>query len=409
MTASADGAGRPPARRVAVVGMSTTPICGVHDHATLLAQALAEQGTSCTMHWLQRRANTLRAERREIRSWASELTDELAREEPDALLLHYSVFAHSHRGIPVHVPAMLDPLKSSRAPLISFLHEFVFPWGRDGVRGTAWALSDRAVMVGVMRASAGAVVTVEDRAGWLVSRPWLPRRPVVTAPVFATLPPPAGRGALEHEGPLLGLFGYSCRRSVVDVVSEALALVRARGVPARLVLLGAPGPDSGVGEMWRASAAARSLSDAVAFSGSLDAQDLSNTLAGCDLLLFADRPGPTSRKTTLAGSLASGAPVLAIDGPHTWGRLTEAGAVELAAPRGAALAEAIERLLADPRARAALGARGRAFAAEEMGVHRSAEIVSALLEAVIARGGEHRAGAPRELAAHDSHRARAAR
>ena len=38
----------------AVVGVSQAATCGVRDHAMLLAEALTEEGVSCSMHWLGR-------------------------------------------------------------------------------------------------------------------------------------------------------------------------------------------------------------------------------------------------------------------------------------------------------------------------------------------------------------------
>ena len=124
----------------------------------------------------------------------------------------------------------------------------------------------------------------------------------------------------------------------------------------------------------------------MSFSGILSAQELSNTLAGCDLLLFADGPGPTSRKTTLAASLASGAAVLAADGPASWRQLVESRALALARPEPQALAEEIRELLGDPVSREALGARGRAFAEHSMGLSLSAAVVAGVVRTVLDRG-----------------------
>jgi glycosyltransferase involved in cell wall biosynthesis len=57
----------------------------------------------------------------------------------------------------------------------------------------------------------------------------------------------------------------------------------------------------------------------------------------------------------------------------------ESEALEVVPPTSDAMADAIERLLADEEGRRALGARGRAFAAQQMGLERSAERVGALL------------------------------
>jgi glycosyltransferase involved in cell wall biosynthesis len=118
----------------------------------------------------------------------------------------------------------------------------------------------------------------------------------------------------------------------------------------------------------------------------LPAQALSNALAECDVLLFADTTGPSSRKGTLAGSLASGRPLVAIDGRRTWSELIRCEAAEVVAPTSQAFAEAIAALLADEDAREALGARGRTFYEREMDIARTTEAVSRLLGEVL--GGE---------------------
>jgi glycosyltransferase involved in cell wall biosynthesis len=376
------------ALRMAVIGMSTSHICGVRDHASLLAEALEGENVRCSLHWLYRERSSFAEARAEVSSWSRELEDELRDEQPDALLLHYSVFAHSHRGLPVFVAPMVAALRRSGIPLISFMHEFAFRQrGRTGLSGAAWSLSQRVALFGVMRASAAAVVTVQERVDWLASRVWLPRRPLAFAPVFSTLPPPAGASRGDRAAPLVGLFGYSsCRADTVALVLDAVALLGERGVGVRLVLPGAPGPSSGAGEMWTRAARSRAVAQALCFSGTVPVQQLSNTLAECDLLLSADRPGPTSRKTTLAGSLASGTAVVAIDGHGTWRQLIEAGAAELVQPRPDALAAAIERLLREKDLREAIGARGRAFAEQSMGVALSAAVVAGLLRDILREG-----------------------
>jgi glycosyltransferase involved in cell wall biosynthesis len=367
------------ATRIVVVGMSTGETCGVRDHATMLAAQLAHEDISCSLSWLNRRRSTFGGARAEIDSWARALERDLAGERPDVVLLHYSVFAHSQRGIPVFVPRMLAALRGTGIPLISFLHEFAFRQrGRADPKVAVWALSHRAALYAVMRQSAAAVTTVDERAVWLASRRWLPRRPVAVAPVFSTLPEPRQGTPVDRHGALLGVFGYNYPRATAAIVIEALALLKARGVPARLVLLGSPGPQSPVGTMWVSTARKYLIAEAVSFSGTVSPAELSEMLAGCDLLLSADRPGPTSRKTTLAGALASGTAVVATDGPESWKKLVDAGASELVQPRPDAIAAAVERLLGDEHLRRSIGARGRAFAAQSMGVRLSAAIVARL-------------------------------
>ena len=100
------------------------------------------------------------------------------------------------------------------------------------------------------------------------------------------------------------------------------------------------------------------------------------------MLLFADSGGPTSRKGTLAASLASGRPVVAIDGPRRWSELARSGAAEVVPPTPRALADALRGVLVDERLGDALGARGRAFAEGRMGVAVTAQAFTSLLGGV---------------------------
>ena len=355
----------------------------MRDHATLLADALASEGCSCTMHWLVREERSLRGSHSEVRAWLEDLAGELARERPDAILLHYSVFTYSHKGVPVFVPAVASLLRRSGIPVVSVMHEFAYPWRYGGWRGAVWAVSQRAVLVELLRASASVIVTAESRAGWLATRPWLPRRRTLVAPVFSNLPAPSASRPAAGSQQVIGLFGYSYQGVASTVVVDALADLLGRGLDVRLALLGAPGPSSPAGKQWLQLARDRRVERALSIDGPLGAQELSDALAGCQVLLFADASGPTSRKGSLAGSLASGTAVVALDGPLRWDELLAADAILIAQPNAGALAEAIAGLLADDESREALGARGRAFALSEMGVARTARAATTLLDEAV--------------------------
>lgn len=362
--------------------MSVGPTCGVRDHAVLLADGLADAEVSYSLHWLQREGASMRAARSEIRAWARGLTAELERSQPDAILLHYSVFAYSHRGLPLFVAPTLSALRRSRAPILTLAHEFAYPWRYGGWRGEVWAVTQRVGFIDVVRASTALIVTTDFRAQWLASRPWLPKRPAVVAPVFSTLPPPATRRAPDRQPPLIGLFGYAYQGAAVSLVLDAIRLLAQSGVQVQLMLLGAPGRPSAAADAWLEAARARGIEHALSFSGMLPAQGLSDALAACEVLLFADASGPTSRKTTLAASLASGRPVVAIDGPRRWSKLVQSESAEVVQPTPHAVAEAVGALLAREDRREALGARGRAFAEREMSVRQSVDTVAGLLRDV---------------------------
>jgi glycosyltransferase involved in cell wall biosynthesis len=371
---------------VAVVGVSTTAICGVRDHATVLSAALATDGWRSSAHWLDRSEASLRGASAQMRKWSRGLPAQLAAERADVALLHYSVFSYSFRGLPLFVSPVLSALRRSGVPVVTILHEFVYPWRRDGLRGGAWAVSQRALLIDVVRTSDALVTTTDFQAEWLASRRWLPGRRVAVAPVFSNLPEPALRSApTERDEPTIGLFGYAYGAATVALVLDALRLLHDRGVHARIELLGAPGASSPAGDHWRALARARSLDRAVSFSGTLAAQELSDALAACDVLLFVDPLGPNPRKTTLAASLASGRPVVALDGPRSWAQLRDAGAACIVPPQPPALADALAELLGDRDLRASLSQRGRSFARQGMSAQSSAAAIGELIERTLAR------------------------
>jgi hypothetical protein len=362
------------ALRVAVVGMSTRPTCGVRDHAFLLTDELRRRGVDCEVIWHVSTAESLSRRRSETGGWARGLGEELERGRFDAIVLHYSVFSYSHRGIPLFVRPVVAALRRARTPVLTVMHEIAFPWGEGGPRGAAWAASQRIALVGLVRVSAAIVVTADFRAEWLRSRPWLPARPVDVAPVYSNLPPSSERPD-AGAAPSVGLFGYALDGATVALVLDAVCRVRADGPALELRLLGAPGGESPAAAAWTAAAAARDIAGAVSFSGVLSAQALADALARCEVLLFADRTGPVSRKGTLAGSISSGRPLVVIEGRRRWRALEEAQAAAIVPRSSVGLAQRLLELLGDPGAREELGARGGAFGHDVMGLAHTGDIV----------------------------------
>jgi glycosyltransferase involved in cell wall biosynthesis len=349
----------------------------MRDYAELQARATHLSGP-CSFHWLVREERS----RSEIASWREQVAGELSRERPDFLVLHYSAFAYSHRGVPVFLPGVLRTLRAARAPLVTVLHELAYPWHRPGARERVWAITQRMALVDLFRASSAAVATTEHNASWARSRRWLPRRPISVAPVFSNLPLPSVPAPTVVPG-RVGLFGYGNEEALMEPVLDALARVRSQRDDVRLLLLGAPGADSERGRELAREAGMRGIaSEAVDFSGVLPAQELSDLLASCEVLLSCASPGPTSRKGTIAASLSSGRPLLALDGRQTWRELVDAEAVQLARPDGASLASGLEQLLGDVQLQAHLGARGSEFARDRLSVEHGARVLEEIFSSL---------------------------
>ena len=378
--------GNGPIRTLLVIGVSENPICGVRDHGDRLSEALQRRDLTVVGSWWQRTSGSqLGRTLREACRWTSELRQAARDLDPQAVLVHYSVFAYSHRGIPLFAVPVFNSLHRGNrdVPILTLLHEYAYPWRRRGGRGIAWAVTQRLALWFVVARSSALIVTTQQRADWISSRRWLPRRRVAVAPVFSNLPPARPRSQATQTGGRIGLFGYAQETVPLQTLLDALSALRTTIPEVRLLLLGAPGADSPSGRHVGALARQRGLEDALEFTGVLPAQGLSRALADCDVLLFADADGPSSRKTTLAASLASGRPVVALDGPNTWDDLIRDRAAALVAPTSSALAETVRQMLADPPAANALGTRGRAFADLNMSLDRTATVVfSALREMV---------------------------
>jgi glycosyltransferase involved in cell wall biosynthesis len=355
----------------------------VRDHGRLLADQLEREGIPCSRHWLERTSPTLRGAVSEARAWGSALPGQIRDDGAEAVVVHYSCFASAYRGLPVLARPLAGAIRRSGLPTVAVMHELFYPFGRDGVRGAVWASTQRLALLELVLAIDAAVATTEERRDWLTRAWWLPRRPAGFAPVFSNLPPPSagrpgGDGAPAPGPPVIGMFGYHYDGSG-EFVLRALARLAEQGQAPELRLIGSPGPDSRAGQAWISRSRELGVDRHIVFTGLLDPQPLSDALASVELLLFVDPPGPTSRKGTLAGSLASGTPVLALDGPATWPDVRREGALRIVPRDDAALAEGIVSLLGDPGARAELGARGRAFAETAMGVGRTAAEVRRLL------------------------------
>jgi hypothetical protein len=243
--------------RVAVVGVSEGRTCGMRDHAELLSSALDRENLSCSLHWLYRSEKSIRGSRSEFREWTRALAAELNRAQPAAVILHYSVFSYSYRGFPLFVQPVVSAMRKTGIPVLTVLHELAYPWRMGGVHGKAWALSQRALLVPVVRDSAAVLVTAPARARWLQTRAWLPRRPIAFAPVFSNLPPPAAHPAGDREGHIIGMFGYAYEGAAATLVLDAMLELHARGLEAQLRLLGAPGRSSHAADMWLARCPSR--------------------------------------------------------------------------------------------------------------------------------------------------------
>jgi len=351
---------------------------GVTDYGHLLNQALRRKGLEVDEHWSVNSATGCSAA---AHATINLLRRAMAIPPGTATLWHYSSFAYGMRGIPLPGVLFGVVVRIRGGTVITIVHEAVYPWGRRGWRGGLQALTQRVALLGVILGSHVLVVTTSGRAELFGRLPRPLARAVEYLPVFSTIGEPAEPAEIRDRAdpPVVGVLSHSSEGAMAELLFEAVARLPREIVP-RIVLLGAPGPSSRGGLHWQSLARRRAMEQHLEFTGVLPEGQLGERLRSCDLILFLDPDGPTSRKTTLAAGLAHGMPIIAVDGPDRWVELVDRGAVVLVSADGHGLALAIAGLLASPERRRDLGGKAQAFYRERMGL----DLVAAGMSHVIA-------------------------
>lgn len=357
-----------PSIRILVAGISTTANCGVRDHARILSETLERNGAQVTTTWLEQSAGSFGVAKLSRELW---LQRKLNRHE--TLIVHYSVFAYARRGIPIGVPLLALALRCLGTPVVLFAHEFAYPWGTRGWRGAIQAATQRAALLPLVGACDAVVVTTEDRLRWLETRRWLPRRAVVCAPVFSNIRPNPSRVLPQEIPGRIGVFSFGAEGLEAKLVTAAVAEVARERPGAHLVLIGAPGPQSAAGQRWQQ--AATNVQCPLTFTGMASEAETSERLSTCQLIVFPDPAGPSSRKTSLAAALTHARAVIALNGPQSWSELLAASAIVIVEPRLQPLAAALENLLADDVARSAIARKALAFAKDHLTTENAAATI----------------------------------
>lgn len=300
---------------------------------------------------------------------------------PRRLLVQYVPKAWGYRGANLGFCRWLVRRRRRGDLVRVVVHEVAQPWKlRDRPRRWLLAAANRLMIRRVLAASTRLDLAM---AGWEARlRPYARALPPTSVqPVPSTLPvadDPPGVAALRRRlapgGELvLGTFatyGWSTEAPLRAALPPLLA-----GRPDRLGLLLGRG-----GERFAAALAAAcpALAGRLIAPGELDPEALSRHLQACDLMLLPYQDGVSTRRTTMMAALAHGLPAVTNSGPSTDPSWAASGATALApGANPAGLVRAAERLLADPQARARLGATARAVYAERFAPER---VVAALLE-----------------------------
>lgn len=198
---------------------------GVGGYATAMAAALATRGTKLgflTPGDLAPAAGV--AGTWQLPRTAAGIAKALELTECETVLLHYSGYGYSRRGVPAWLPAGLEAWKRGAASrrLVTFFHEIYAtgpPW-----RSSFWlSLFQRRIAAALAQLSDGLWTTLDHYAEAL--RPWGRGRSVAVWPVFSTVGEPPEVRPLAQRSRRLVVFGSAgVRRRSFE---PALALTRA--------------------------------------------------------------------------------------------------------------------------------------------------------------------------------------
>ncbi|MBL7498563.1 glycosyltransferase family 4 protein [Frankia sp. CNm7] len=192
---------------------------------------------------------------------------------------------------------------------------------------------------------------------------WLSRQDVKVVPNPFDATPWLDVPSVSRTGPVIATVGRLEPNKGIDVLLDALALLAARGVDAKLILAGSPsGHIDGVPTGRWLERRAQELDVPVVFTGHIGQRELADVYGQARVVAVPSRF--ESFSIAAVEGMASGRPVVTTTrtGIAPFIREWEAGTVVAAEDPGA-LADALVPFLTDPGLAEAVGANGRAGAA----------------------------------------------
>jgi glycosyltransferase involved in cell wall biosynthesis len=165
---------------------------------------------------------------------------------------------------------------------------------------------------------------------------------------------------LPRETDLVTFIGRLHPIKRLDLLADAFARLRRSGRAACLVIAG---PDEG-GHRRRIEPLFRDIAADVRWTGAVDGEDKWALLHASRALVQCS--DSESFGLSVAEALSAGVPVV-VTGRGAWSHLASVGCGHVVAHDAQAIADALDRLLADPQAARAMGERGRVWAARTFG------------------------------------------
>jgi glycosyltransferase involved in cell wall biosynthesis len=281
---------------------------GIGDHSARLAINLTAVGADVTLlsPWDGPSADVIAGVRvlpsfsPEVRRSVWNLTEVIAAEKPDWVLLQYNPFSYGRRGLNLSLPRAF-PAMRRRSPttrLALFVHEESVPADtlKQAVMATwqRWQFARLAQAANVIFASSEIVTRTNQRR--------FPGKPIIHMPVGSNMPrvnigrsEARARLGIEDGAGVLGMFGSAYSR-LVQPMRHALDAAAAAGLNPMLLYIG-----SDNAEIRQAIGGHRLIAD-----GPLPADEVSRRLSAVDVYLGGFDDGVSTRRGSWLAALQHG-------------------------------------------------------------------------------------------------------
>jgi hypothetical protein len=336
-----------PEKVIMLLGRRDEPTDGVADYCEKLREAGLPRGLSFESVQLPWAENGWGSALAELRRTAAGWRDRW-------VLLQFTTLAWSRRGFPLHAPRVLDVLRQCGARPAVVFHD-LSPLRGTGIVGHAREYCHLRVLRQLHARSDLAIFPVSlNTISWLPQ----PREKSVFIPVGANCPETIST-LRDDTSKVKTVAVYSItggNRTSIEIADIGAALKRASKSAGliRLVLFGR-------GSQEAEPALRSELADPkveIESLGLLTPEQVSQALAGADVLLFV-RGQISSRRGSAIAGIASGLPIVCYSGVETAWPITEGGIVAVPLGDREALAGALETVLTDGPFRKALAERSR--------------------------------------------------
>jgi len=335
------------AQAILLLGRRDHPTDGVADYCGNLREHAPAHALSFEIVQVRWAEKGWRAALAELREAASAWRDRW-------VLLQYTTLAWSRRGFPWRAPHVLDVLRQCGARPGVVFHDPA-PLVVKGIVGSAREYCHLSVLRQLYARSDLAIFTLPvQKLSWLSMR----REKATFIPVGANCPELASRGRCEERNKkTIAVYGVTGGAHTLAEVADIAFVVKhvcQSARPLRLIVFGR-------GSKEAESAFRTELADAdveIETLGLVSPEEVTQTLARADVLLFVRGPISSRRGSAMAG-VACGLPIVCYSGPDTDWPVTEAGILAVPAGDRQALAGALGNVLSDATLRTALSDRSR--------------------------------------------------